>query len=312
MFFLNDMFLDQNSLSFSINDTLVNDIRIQNGIFDHLNLLNIISLATNEFDKTIPTEWTNQTLMDANFRGTLNAGSINNIIANVDHLDIQRKEQGSDEWITLQQIFKDYKMQELKTNFTMTDTYGKNNTLYTYRILPIDENGNSGTAIQQQDILSIFSHSYIADAEHIYVVTNEYTLNKQKNQISTIYTPYGSKYPFVAYNAETQYDSGSLTAVLLAPTSQYNKSAYLDREAQVALCEEFNNWLTNGRAKILKDINGNFKIITITGSIQNEYYKELGNGLASTTFQFDEVGEFTQKYLDSLGLKNKFPILSND
>lgn len=311
MFFLYDMFSDENSVSSSGNQILVSVVKIANGIFDHLNLLDKIDISTNVFDKTIPTEWTNNTLMDANFNGTTNAGNINNIIANVDHLDIQRREDGSSEWITLQQIFKDYTTDTIKTNFIMQDTYERNGVVYYYRIVPVDKNGDVGYAIQQ-DVLSIFNDAYIADANHIYKITYEYTKTNQMNQVSTIYTPYGSKYPYVAYNAETQYNSGNITAVLLAPTSNSKTSSYIDRKAQAKLVDEFNAWLANGKAKILKDFNGDLKIGTVTDAIPNSYYKELGNGLASTSFNFVETGEFTQKYIDNLGLKNKFNLKYND
>lgn len=306
MFFLYDMFQDENALSSSGNNTSMNNIEILNGIYNHLNLLNKIDISTNKFDTTIPTDWTQNTLMDASFNGTINAGSVKDILLDIDHLDVQRTEQGKDDWITIQQIVKDEEG-NLGVNFILYDTYEKNNTLYTYRILPVSKQGDSGYAIQQ-DVLSSFNEAYIADASHIYKITNEYSLNRQTNQVSAIYTPYGSKYPYVAFNAETKYDSGEVTAVLLAPTSVNNSKAYLDRQAQTDLVNEFNSWLANGRAKILKDFNGNYKIGTVTDPVSNSYYKELGNGLASTTFNFVEVGEFTQEYVDKLGLKNKFPI----
>lgn len=134
----------------------------------------------------------------------------------------------------------------------------------------------------------------------------------QREQSSAVYVPYGSKFPFVAYNAVTNYDTGSITAVLLSPTSNSETHSSLDRKAQVKLIEEFNTWLTNGRAKILKDFNGKLKLINVINPVPNSYYKELGNGLASTTFNFVEVGNMTQEYLDKLGMINKFDLKYKD
>ena len=310
MFFLYDMFQDSNALNPTGNDLSINTLRISNGIFDQLNILNIISTGTNVFDTTQPTEWTENTLINATFNGSLDGGSISDFIGYVDRLEIQRQEEGSNEWITLQTIYKNQQTGEINATFRMEDNYGKYATKYLYQIVPVDSQGNVGTALQQ-DVLSIFNNAYIVDATHIYPLTNEYEIGSpQTNQQSAVYMPYGSKYPFVAFNAETKYDSGSITAVLLAPTSNSASSSSIDRPAQVKLVKEFNDWLTNGRAKIWKDFNGNFKVITVTDAVTNDYYKELGNGIASTTFNYTEVGDFSQKYLDRLGLTNGF-ILEN-
>lgn len=308
MLFLYDMFQDKNALDPTSTNFPIDAIRISNGIFDFLNILNIISKETNVFDTTQPNEWTENTTINATFNGSIDGGSISDFIGYVDRLEIQRQEEGSNEWITLQTIYKNKQTGEINATFRMEDGFAKNDTKYRYQIVPIDENGNIGTALQQ-DVLSIFNHAYICDATHIYPLTNEYEIGgAQTNQQSAIYMPYGSKYPFVAFNAQTKYESGSITAVLLAPTSNSPTTSSIDRPAQVKLKEEFNKWLTNGAAKIWKDFNGNFKVITITDAVINDYYKELGNGIASTTFNYTEVGEFTQEYLDKLGLVNKFKL----
>lgn len=302
MFFLYDTLKDNNSMDFATNSTFVNTVKIANGIFDHLNLLEQITDST-----VIPTDWTDETLLDATFNGNINAGAISQFVGVIDHLEVQRQEEGTNEWVTLQILYKD-STGNVPVDFTMYDTYEKNNTLYTYQIVPVDIQGNQGTAFQQ-NVLSVFNDAYIADANHIYKITYEYNLGSmQKNQTNAVYTPYGAKYPTVVYNSINRYDSGSITAILLAPTSESTTSSYIDRSAQVNLVNEFNSWLANGKAKILKDFNGNLKVITVINPISNSYYKELGNGLASTSFNFVEVGEFSQNYLDKLGMTNKFDI----
>ena len=308
MFFLYDMFKDGNALTPTASNISVDTIKISNGIFDHMNILNLLNIASNVFDTDKPSGWTSSTLLNATFNDTLNGGSIGEFVGFIDHLEIQRKEYDSDDWITLQKIYKNQDTEEIEVPFTFIDTYTKNNTRYKYQVLPIDLNGNAGTALQSE-ILSYFNDAYIADASHIYKITHEYSIdNKQTNNVSAIYTPYGSQYPFIAFNAETKYDNATITAVLISPTSNSRTSSYLDRKAQIELVEEFNNWLTNGRPKILKDFNGLFKIVVVTNPIPNSYYKELGNGLASTTFNVVEVGSFTQEYLDKLGMINQFPL----
>ena len=300
MFFLYNMFQDGQSLDATGTNFPITSLTISNGIFDHLNLLSKIYKGSNEFDTVKPSEWNKSTILNVTFDNTLDGGSISDLINDISALEIQRKPANGDEWVTLHRINKDSEG-TLITEFSTIDPYNQSGVEYVYQVAFIDNNNNVSSAIQQS-VLSLFNDSYIADINHIYKITYEYQLNSQKNQKSAIYEPYGSRFPFVAYNAETNYDNGSVTAVLLASTSNSTTSSQLDRFEQTKLVNEFNSWLTNGRPKILKDFNGMLKIVTVTDPIPNSYYKELGNGLASTTFNFVEVGLVEQDYLDKLGL----------
>lgn len=304
MFFTYSIFQDTTSLDALANDNKENNIIIQNGIFNHLN---ITKKVIDEWDTEIPIAWDgNNTILNATFKNTLDGGKMADLIGNVYYLAIQRKEHNVEKWITLQKIFKNAEGL-LNANFTMFDTTAENDVRYTYQLVPIDYYGNYGVA-QQIDIVSHFNDAYICDTEKCFKITYEYKKNQSTNQQSAIYEPYGSKFPFAAFNAVTKYSSGTITAVLLAETSKQQTVSYLDRKAQIKLEKEFNNWLTNGKPKILKDFNGECKIIIIPNAINNEYYKELANGLASTSFDYVEIGEFTQESIDKLGITNSFPI----
>lgn len=305
MFFLQGFLNDSTSMDPLGNLTYVDTVRISNAIFSHFNLVNGIS-----DDSSIP-EWVNnQTILNAYFNNSIDAGNLGELIGNVSYLAIQRKEYGSNEWITLNKIYKNTSTNEIQTQFTMYDSYNQSGVQYSYQIVPVDAQGNQGNALQS-DVASIFKGAYIADAYNIFKITNEYELTKQTNQKSAIYEPLGSKYPFVTYNAETNYDSGSFVAVLLAPTSNNQVSSSIDRMAQVKLEKSFNAWLTNGKPKILKDFNGMLKVVTIVDAVQNQYYKELGNGISSTSCSFVEIGELNNQYLNKLNM-SKFPLYSNN
>jgi len=309
MFFLQGMMSDSTALDPTGNLTYADTVKIANAIFDHLNLVRGV-LEDGTFDTTIP-DWVDDiTLLNVYFNNSIDGGTLNQLIGNVAYLEVQRQEQGATDWVTLTRIYKNTTTQQIQSEFTMYDTYNENGVQYNYQIVPVDTQGNSGYALQS-DIVSTFVGAYIADASNIFKITNEYTLNKQRNQKNAVYEPLGTKYPFVTYNAATNYDSGSFTAVLLAPTSQSETASFIDRRAQVNLEKKFNDWLTNGRPKILKDFNGMLKVVTIIDAVQNSYYKELGNGIASTACTFVEVGEMSNEYLSALNMAN-FPLYTNN
>ena len=49
-------------------------------------------------------------------------------------------------------------------------------------------------------------------------------------------------------------------------------------------------------------------IVSVHNSISNEYFSELGNGLASTSFDWIEISDFTQTNLNKTGMVNNFNI----
>ena len=216
-------------------------------------------------------------------------------------LSFQFKEETSVEWVEFCRIIplSSYKNDDIQFALPMCG----NNRVYNFRMVAQTASGNVVTA--EATALSSFAKSYICDMNTIYDITPEFSLGSVNLVTQTAsYAPYGAELPIVTKNAKPKYRQGSTTAILLADTSNSPQSAYLDRFAQNKLVEEFNNWLANGRTKILKDINGYLAIIFISESISNEYYKELGSGLASTSFSWMENGKFTQEYWNKLGLFN--------
>ena len=92
--------------------------------------------------------------------------------------------------------------------------------------------GSDGSQINSytQTVVSTFYKSYIADTTEIYPLYEDWKRSgAQTIQKSAIYEPYGSVFPFVAYNALTKYKQGTDTAILLASTSQQQTSSYIDQ-----------------------------------------------------------------------------------
>ena len=190
-------------------------------------------------------------------------------------------------------------------NFYIDFYYCGNNQLYNFRLQLFQSDGtviSSYTA----DIFSQFCKSYICDGNTAYDITKEWSVGSYatSNQ-NAVYAPFNSVYPIVVKNTQQKYRSGSCSAVLLANTSM--QSAHIDRMAQVQLKNEFENWLSNGNAKILKTLNGDLRVVSVADAISSEYYKELANGIAQSNFSWTEVGNIKTD-LPALGLTNNINI----
>ena len=192
--------------------------------------------------------------------------------------------------------------QQAVKEYSFVDYYTKTNCVYEYQV-------RVGNTIDSVQVLSQFCGAYIADGSHSYSIVDEWEKsNAQQIQKSVLYEPYGRKYPVVAYNAITNYRSGSDTAMLRANSISNQDSDYIDRFAQTKLTREFNSFLTNRKAKVIKDFNGDIAIVNIIEAVPNTYQKELGNTLATTQFDWVEVGNFTEEDFTKLGIRNSFHI----
>jgi hypothetical protein len=228
----------------------------------------------------------------------------------INYLTIEYKEASSTNgWITIQTINRNLTTSIFANfNFYFYFPYCANNKVYDFRMTLFGDDGSQINSYTQT-VVSTFYKSYIADTTKIYPLYESWKRsNTQTIQKSAIYEPYGSVYPFVAYNALTQYKKGTETAILLAPTSKQMTSSYIDRMAQVMLENEFNAWLTNRQGKILKTVNGDIRIVSVYNPISNEYFSELGNGIASTSFDWVEISDFTQTNLNKNGMINRFNV----
>lgn len=184
------------------------------------------------------------------------------------------------------------------------DYFCKNNTLYTYRYV-------SGNTIEDVEVLSSFDGAYIADGTTAFNITAEWDRDSfAQNHKSAIYAPYGRKYPVIAYNAVTNYRSGSDSCIVLAQSLYNNRqNNYIDRVAQTEQQKAVNKFLTNRRVKVIKDFNGDIALVCVIDVVGNSFVKELGNTLATTQFNWVEVGEFTDEDFRKLGITNSFKLI---
>ena len=93
----------------------------------------------------------------------------------------------------------------------------------------------------------------------------------------------GAEGEYIIGNGILNYDSGSVSAMLL--NDEFDTTGEIDRDKLIKKKEEFKNYLSDKKPKILKDWNGNFWLVMITGNISIGY-KE-GSGMSVPQVQFD-------------------------
>lgn len=262
--------------------TNINNIRIENGIYDHMNITKDV-----DFDYTteLPGKWNLQTQFDADFNGTITAGNVDYILAQISSIKVKRRVKGTFDWITLFTI-PISKVSDV--DFVRYDYIAKNNETYEYAIVPVM--GNTEGEYSINSIKSEFYGIFITDNKSSYKFLEgaSYSGNERSNQTG-IFEPYGSKYPVVIKNGALSYDKGTLTGTVIT----FDTNQELDREGTIERLKAIENFLTEPTGKILKDFNGNIWLVSITDNIPVTYYSEVGMGFAQVSFNWNEIGNAT-------------------
>ena len=262
--------------------TNINNIRIKNGIYDRLNVTKDVSF---DYTTELPGEWNLQTQLDANFNGTITAGNIDYVLAQISSIKVKRRVKGTFDWITL---FTVPINQVSDVDFVKYDYIAKNNETYEYAIVPVI--GNTEGEYSINSIKSEFYGIFITDNKLSYKFLEgaSYSGNERSNQTG-IYEPYGSKYPVVIKNGALSYDKGTVAGTVIT----FNANQELDREGTIKRLKAIENFLTEPTGKVLKDFNGNIWLVSITDNIPVTYYSEVGMGFAQVSFNWNEIGDAT-------------------
>lgn len=261
----------------------ITTIRLTNAIFNHMNVTKDTSL---EYNTTIPTDWDYDTVLDVDFEGNLNASNVEFEISQISALKVKRREKGELNWLTLKTINIDGDVS--KMNFTIIDKLNAYDIEYEYALVPV-MSGVEGNYIIQS-ILSKFNGVFVLDNQQTFkfFYDVQYGTNARNQSVSS-FTPLGKKYPVIVSNGILSYDNGTLSATIL--NDDFETTGILNPVAIVKKKELLKDFLTNKKAKILKDWNGNLWLIFVSSSPKVTYKAGAGMKIPSIQFDWIEIGD---------------------
>ena len=279
-----DFCRDENALNPSpLRNANFNSTKLENGIFSHWYVTKDV---TSPYSSEEPTIWDYLTIMDANFNGTLQAGNIGYLIDNIEGIKIKRRIVGEYDWVTIKYIT----IRELgdSLSFTINDYLNKSGVEYEYAFVPVME-GIEGNYVSNT-VRSKFNGVFVCDAETIYkfYAGVEYG-NSERVQKIGMFEPLGKKYPVFVSNALLNYETGSFEGTIL--NNDFIQTRALDNMAMIKERESLLDFLTNKKAKILKDWNGNYWLIVITDNVSIKYANNSSMAIASVDAKWAEIGD---------------------
>ena len=260
----------------SYTSTFLNDITyisISNGIYDELFGTDNPDIGMNDSSK----KWDYDTRFYSKFQNNLVAGNVDYAASMVSSMRIKRRKNNEHQWFTMFDI-------PIETNddfeFELIDRYAQGSQDYYYSMVPVIEHieGN----INKNEIRSEFDYYFILDRDVSYPIIFNTNLSLELVKNIGIVNTLGQKYPFVISNGQSQYKTGSL---------QFSLAQVVDCDIDIAngynYRTQFEEWITNGKPKILKDWTGQIFMIDITNSIPIDcsFYQ-----LPSYQIQFTEIG----------------------
>lgn len=255
---------------------------ISNAIFDHLNVTKNIDIPVST---TKPTEWDYDTIMDADFNGNIDAGNVDFLIEQISAVKIKRRIKGTFDWLTLETVPIN-KVEDL--TFAFIDRLNAYGVDYEYAFVPVLEDAEGNYIINS--IFSEFNGVYIGDFDNIYrfLYNVEYGSNARNQQVGT-FTPLGKQYPVVVSNGLLSYDTGTVSATIL--NEDFNETHEIKPVEIANYMKMLNDFLTNKKAKILKDWSGNIWLCICTDSPQVTYLTGSGMRIPRVTFGWTQIGD---------------------
>lgn len=194
------------------------------------------------------------------------------------------------------------------TFIDFTNQYGKT---YKYALVPLLTQTQSGVEVEVEggytvssEVQSIFDGVFIADSTGSQKCkANVGYGNVDMNQVVGSITPIGAKYPIVITNSQNQYHNGSISGTIVPDDYYFNGN--LSRIDMVNKRNELEQFLTNKRAKIIKDWNGNIWLVMIMDNVSCTFNNNYGMGIVNFSTSWVEVGDPTnQQDLQATGLIN--------
>lgn len=196
-------------------------------------------------------------------------------------------------------------------NFTFIDFTNQYGKTYKYALVPLLTQTQSGVEVEVEggytvsdEVQSVFDGVFIADSTGSQKCkANVGYGNVDMNQTVGSILPIGAKYPIIITNSQNQYHNGSISGTIVPDDYYYNGN--LSRVDMVNKRSELEQFLTNKRAKIIKDWNGNIWLVMIMDNVSCTFNNNYGMGIVNFSTSWVEIGDPTnQQDLQATGLIN--------
>lgn len=290
----------------------INKIRLYSGLYDHMDITSTLyDYPKGEIDiykggeislyrllQNIQRGWDYYTRLNCDFDDNICGGNIDIKFAELRYMRIKRRKKGTFDWLTIKEIeINDYN--DLVISFE--DYYVPTNYEAEYALVPTLEGGVEYCYIMA-DVNTHFNAFTIADNDKAFNLRAEVTYGGDtRNTTLGTYQPLSGLYPIIQSTSDLNYDSGSVTFTMLG--EGFDDDRRIDRFKILKQTNDLISYLTDMKAKVIKDWNGMIRIVRFNGQPTTSYVDSSGNAVIKVTAQWVEQGKFdNQEDLERNGL----------
>lgn len=262
---------------------------IGNGIFDEFS----ISLNTSTpYSSDVPIE-DRSAVLTIHFNGSVE----NSTSGNYTKLLLRRKDPSTLIWWNIEEIEIP---QDSSARIDYNDGFIPQDVTQTYSLVLYE--GTTPSESYTIDVTPKWGRVFISDKDEHYGLNYAVIYSGHSQNIQNgIFMPINAKYPVVVQNANGNYRSGSLQFKILGYQFEIDKT--LDRTSMTVQLNDMLAFLTNGKAKCIKDYNGNIFICKVINSPQISFDGNWGNGIPTVSFDWVEQTEYNNyEGMTELGL----------
>lgn len=274
----------------------LSNIKIQNAIYDELEILKDITSFENTTDKS--TEWTVNTILLAKFCGNLIGGTAGINGNPISLIQICKRKTNEQEW----QIYKEIDCEEGVRAYKYIDRFIEAEQEYEYCIRPVAIIRDKETKEEINRVFGEYSNSFSTyityDNIHLVGKDNngkdvaypliynigfgDVTKNISANVINTL----SGQYPITVYG-NSDYRSGNVKCLLVTEEST---TGMINVGTEKVLRNNIEQFLSNKKPKVLKYADGTYMLVNVSDNFILTPNENL-LGTYELTFNYVEIGD---------------------
>jgi hypothetical protein len=265
----------------------ISRIDIENTKIDQMKIDTGIST---QYNTQMAQAWDYDTVFDCKFTDlNFEAGNLSLNGMPIEYLRIKKRKENQLTW----QTYKNIAYDSNETNYTWSDYFVQSLNSYQYAIVPVGANDVQG----EYGIASIdceYEDIWIMGSNNVqyHLIANIEMGDIQYVTESSLVTTLGSQFPYRIQNGNLKYRKGSITAMLVSDSTLEGNNGTIDRVAEKTLRENFEDFLTNGKPKLIKESEGRYMLCSIDiSSIKITPNNDLSRRIGNVNFEFVEIGD---------------------
>lgn len=270
----------------------ITNVRLENAIVQDFYATHDVSQYM--YYSNLP-DWDGYTIMRADFDNNLRAGNVDWLLSDINRVKIKRRKVGAGEpYITLY-------VRELESvydlDFYYRDYYAASGQEYEYALVPCvndDEQNYFTTTVN-----TYFDGLFVSDKNKTMKLYSNYLVSSSMDNILLgVIQPYQKTYPVIVKNPNVLYRTVTFQGDVLGLTDNCQPFELTTEKRSIIVAQkrEWDKFLCDGHAKIIKDWNGNIILCHITTAPSYTYDQTSGNSKPTMTFGVTEVGEYDSQY----------------